>query len=238
MISPLRIALLAALALGAAPLAMAAPDPAPQSATETASVSEDSGTIVYRAGARTIRLPGSGHDSMPAVSPDGRLAVVVRDGIPKKGHEATIPTELWLYTVGADAPAPARRLLGERRSEVSEKTQTGFNNPTFSNDSATVYVLGHAWVTSDVVLAVNVATGKAHFVVDGNSVRVVRTGPYSGDLLVSRHKYHGADTGGSYDPVDLVTPAGKLILTIPGSADDENDTAVDSWLEAHHWTAS
>ena len=227
-----RIALLATLALTTASVVRAE---APAVAARTASVREDGGTIVYQSGERVVRLPGAGHDSMPALSPDGDRVVFVREGKARRGHEASPPTELWLHEmIGAGAE---RRLLAERRSEISERTQTGFNNPVFSADGDVVYVLGHAWVTSDVVLAVVVATGKARFVVDGNSIAVVRTGPYRGDLLVARHKYNGPEIGGSYDPVDLVTPAGKLVLTIPGSADDQ-DGAPAQWLKAHGWTAS
>ena len=224
----LPLGLLAISLIVLPPAVQAAPHSAP-----TASVREDHGVIVYRAGGRTRRLPGSGHDRMPALSPDGALVVFVREGVPAAGHEATIPTELWLRDIRSGAE---RRLLGETASEDPEKTQTGFNNPVFSNDGRTVYVLGHAWVTSDVVLAVDVKSGKARFVMGGNSVAVMRNGPYRGDLLVSRHKYHSGGQGGSYDPVDLVTPAGKTILTVPGSARDE-DGAVRRWLKRHGWRA-
>jgi hypothetical protein len=223
---PLSFAILTAALLALPPAVHAGPQAA-------AAVREDHGTIVYRHGGRTIRLAGSGRDRMPALSPDGSLVVFVRDGVPAAGHEATIPTELWLHDLKGGAE---RRLLGETESDDPEKTQTGFNNPVFSNDGRTVYVLGHAWVTSDVVLAVDVGSGRARFVIGGNSVAVIRNGPYRGDLLVSQHKYHSGAQGGSYDPVDLVTPSGEPILTIPGSARDQ-DGAVRRWLKTHGWRA-
>jgi hypothetical protein len=228
---PLILALLATALLTLPPAANAGSGARPHAGLSApASVKEDHGVIVYRQGGRKVRLAGEGRDRMPALSPDGGWVVFVREGIPAEGHEATIPTALWLHDLKGGGQ---HRLLGETEDEESEKTQTGFNNPVFSNDGATVYVLGHAWVTSDVVLAVDVASGRAHFVTDGNSVAVIRNGPYRGDLLVSRHKYRAS--GGAYDPTDLLTPSGKPVLTIPGSARDE--AAVGRWLKAHGWRA-
>ena len=71
--------------------------------------------------------------------------------------------------------------------------------------------------------------------IDGNSVSVIRNGPYRGYLLVSRHKYRD---DGAYDPTDLVRPDGKVVTTLPDCDDDEDGSCARSWLDAHGWGAS
>jgi hypothetical protein len=95
------------------------------------------------------------------------------------------------------------------------------NHPNFSLDGHFIYVLADAWATSAAVHQVNVDTGIERFVIDGNSDAVVRTGPYRGYLLVSRHKYHPAPALGSYDPVDVVRPDGHVEFTVPGTENDD-----------------
>ena len=68
---------------------------------------------------------------------------------------------------------------------------------------------------------------------------MIRTGPYRGMLLVQRHKYHPAPRSfGAYDPVDVVRPDGKAMLTVPGSDKDEGEPSVANWLKAHGWSAN
>ncbi|WP_156681113.1 hypothetical protein [Sphingomonas profundi] len=90
------------------------------------------------------------------------------------------------------------------------------------------------WVTSDVIVQIRLNDGQRREVGPGNSLAVIRNGPYRGYLLLSRHKY--LPGGGSYDPTFVVRPDGRETLRVPGSEDDEE--AVADWLEQNGWWAS
>ena len=79
----------------------------------------------------------------------------------------------------------------------------------------------------------NAVVGK--FIIDGNSLAVIRNGPYRGMLLVSRHMYRPAPEFGAYEPTFVIRPDGKQVLKVPGSDDD--DAAVERWLRKHGWEA-
>ena len=105
-----------------------------------------------------------------------------------------------------------------------------------SLDGGYSYRLVDRYATSAEVVQVRRADGKTRDVIDGNSVSVIRDGPYRGYLLVSRHKYRGE--AGAYDPTDLVRPDGKVSTTLPDCDDDEDASCARPWLDAHGWRAS
>lgn len=160
-----------------------------------------------------------------------RSAVILSDdGSPSHGDRDR--RSLWV-----SAPRPDRlcygKLLSSRTSNDPKQNLGGMDHPAFSPDGGFIYVLTDAWATSAAVHEVNIATGAERFVIDANSLSVVRTGPYRGMLLVSRHKYTQAPDSHAYDPVDLVRPDGSVVLTVPGSGADEGETSVPRWLKAH-----
>ena len=119
-------------------------------------------------------------------------------------------------------------VAGASRAEAI-KAQTSSLDGGFRYEEVT------RWATSDDIIQVRVSNGRRREVIDGNSLAVIRDGPWRGYLLVQRHVYH--PQGGSYDPVDVVRPDGKVMLEVPGSSDDENSSAVALWLVDHHWKA-
>ena len=181
---------LAALLLAAAP-----------GAAQT--VSADHGNVVLsRPGAAPVRLTTSGRDRDPALSPDGRSVAFVRGGDGARPDAS----ELWIVAVGGGGE---RRLLPERPSDEPRENLTGFDNPQFSPDGRTIYVLTAAWVTSGAVHAVEPGTGRVRYVCPGNSLEVVPRGEYAGHLVVSQHRYFVSD--GSYDWYWLLTPDGREV---------------------------
>ena len=194
------------------------------------------GRPVLKAGAASAALllcaaaPAATHES--TVSPDGKLRAVVEC---KPSEPATPPDEGAACTLWVEpAKGGAKRVI----VKPEPGSLKGMATPTFSLDGGFVYVSTPAWVTSGAIHQVEVASGRHRFVVDGNSLRVIRTGAYRGMLLVGRHKYRSGPEGGSYDPVDLVRPDGKVVLTVPGSETDEGAKSVDRWLKEHGWAAS
>jgi hypothetical protein len=112
-----------------------------------------------------------------------------------------------------------------------------FHSQETSPDGRYLYQMVCRWVTSDFIVRVDLQTGERRAVGAGNSLGIVRDGPYAGDLLVERHKYREGSEGGSYDPTYVVTPEGEELLMVPGSDGEAGDAAVQPWLEKNGWHA-
>jgi hypothetical protein len=84
---------------------------------------------------------------------------------------------------------------------------------------------------------VSLATGQEHFVIDGGVDKLIRTGPWRGDLLVTRHMYYPAPRDGSYDPTYVVQPDARKSFMVPGTDKDDNVDHVAAWLKANGWEA-
>lgn len=179
------------------------------------------GLVVVEPGGRERALTTVQGDDNPALSPDGRTVVFVRHlpGDPAHPGE-TGPTELW--TIGLDGSAP-RRVLAERASERPEQQLQTFNHPVFSLDGRSVYFLSAAWVTSDAIHRLDLASGKLTYVAPGNSLSVVRAGRWAGHLVADQHRYHRG--GGSYDDFWLLKPDGRAVRDL-----GDDPSAVDAFL--------
>lgn len=158
-----------------------------------------------------------------------RGAVIVREGSAAPDGRAE-PRAVWVSDVRRDKLC-YRKLLSGRRSDNARRNLLGLDHPVFSLDGGLLYVLADAWATSAALHQVDVRTGAERFVIDANSVAVVRTGPHRGLLLVSRHKDTRGPAAPAHDPVDLIRPDGQVVLTIPGGA-EHPDRSVARWLRA------
>jgi Tol biopolymer transport system component len=158
----------------------------------------------------------------PALSPDGlHIAFIQAE---EKG------SALWTYDT---TPHKRRRLLRAHPTEDNKTNLRDLHSPVFSLRGDFIYVQSAAWVTSDALFRVDAKSGAHRYVGAGNSLVVVRDGPYAGDLIVSRHTYRPA--GGAYEQLVLLQPDGTEILRIPGSSTDTDDSG--PWLIRHHWQA-
>lgn len=206
----------------------------PASAGQAPRVSEVGGNIVWVGPdgvAETVL--SSGKDSEPVLSPDGQqIAFVREEGGPEVGAYGQPGNAVWLLDLRT---GKARRLLGWVNGHSMTSQVSRLTRPVFSLDGGFLYVECDTWVTSNAVHQISLKTGAHRYVIDGNGKLVIRNGPYRGYLLVQRHKYYGPPDYGSYNPVDLVRPDGKVILTVPDS--DDNDAAVAAWLAKRGWTA-
>jgi hypothetical protein len=199
------------------------------------SVEEQFGNVLYNQGNGIQRQITAAHtDGQPVLSPNGRTIAFIRiEGKSTTRGESDFMA-LWL----ADGPSGAtRRLVGSSANNDPNLNLQSLNHPTFSLDGHFIYVLADAWATSAAVHQVDTDTGAERFVIDGNTDVVIRTGPYRGCLLVSRHKYHPAPAYGSYDPVDVVRPDGHVAFAVPGTENDDDLDHVAIWLRQHGWQA-
>lgn len=132
-----------------------------------------------------------------------------------------------------------RRLLATRVDDDPKRTLEELAAPRFSLEGGYIYVTSvAAWATSGAVHQVSVATGAERFVVAGDLIAVIRTGPYRGFLLVQQHRYYDRPEGGSYNPVYVVRPDGHEMFVVPGSENDDGEYAVTPWLRAKGWVAN
>lgn len=158
----------------------------------------------------------------PVLSPDGLSIAFIQ--------ARSRGSELWLYDIGR---RKGRCLLRSHPTEDNRTNLRDLNNPAFSLRGETIYVQSAAWVTSDALFRVDVTSGAHHYIDAGNSLVVIRDGPYAGDLIVSQHTYRAG--GGAYEQLVLMRPDGKKVMRIPGTPDDTDDPG--PWLARHGWRA-
>ena len=194
----------------------------PIQSTSAGTVSSVQGNIVYANDANVVmQLTNNGKDTDPELSPDGKQIVFVRD---TPGIQADTPQgrldvdELWL--IGADG-SNAHRVLRGHADDEPRRSVAGIGSPSFSPDGRVVYFMSAGWVTSSGIHAIGVDGGALHFVTDGNSLEVIRSGKYRGYLIVNKHDYNDQ---GAYDAFWLVSPSGQKIQNI-----GENDVDVSSF---------
>ena len=182
-------------------------------------VSVQNGNICIGGPAGEIKkLTSSGHDSEPALSPDGKWIVFIRT-IPGKristGAGDAAATELW--QVRADGKEPTL-LVRPKDSDKMETVLAGFSKPQFSTNGRLVYFVSEAWATSGALHVVDTTNSKERFVCPALDFEVVPSGEYRDCLLVAQHRYFIG--GGSYDWFWLLLPDGKEVG--PVGEDTEN----------------
>lgn len=190
------------------------------------------GNIVVHDGGTARAITTGGGYSDPTISPDGQQVAFIHhdDDTGDQGHSS-----LWLAPVKGGA---ARKLFAGREAQSPERNLARIENPHWSLDGNYLYVEAAAWATSSAIHQIDVRSGRERYVIDGWSFGVVRGGRWRGYLLVGQHKYRGPPNYGSYNPVSLVRPDGRVQFRIPGSATDDGEHSVPRWLRAQRTTAS
>ncbi len=179
----------------------------------SATVTAEAGNIFLVSGdGKKIQLTNAGLDSEPVLAPDGTLIVFIRQTsltLIAAGSGKAAANELWLIEPSGKN---ARRIVKAKASEDMKQLLAGLSSPVFTPDSKKVYFLSAAWVTSNAVHSVDLATQRIGFIVAGNSLELAQSGKYSGDLIVQQHRYWLA--GGSYDWFWLFEPSGQEVGAI------------------------
>jgi dipeptidyl aminopeptidase/acylaminoacyl peptidase len=169
-----------------------------------------SGNVVYRPGTGAARaLTRTGLDTMAVLSPDGALVAFVRRTPGTLVPTTTGPdeaTELWAVRVDGTG---ARRLVRGRDDRDPRRALAALASPQFSPDGRRLYFTSTAWVTSDAVHVVDLATGRERFVAPANDLEVLRRGPDAGRLLVEQHHAAAAPHAESRDEYWLLDADGR-----------------------------
>jgi hypothetical protein len=165
----------------------------------------------------------------PSVSPDGRTVVYVRHRL-----KQNVESEQWveeneglqeIWISGVDGSDPQLLLKSGPCADISmpeghtSRELIGISYPQFSVDGGSILFFASVWATSAGIFSMSLDTREVSFVTDGNSLEIIRVGPYSGYFIVSKHRYWqfepGYDAGdpnakfGSYDHLWLVSPKGE-----------------------------
>lgn len=179
-----------------------------------------------------VARAATGHVAFIRATPDHLVPTALGDA------EAT---ELWIED--ADGSHPHRLVVGTAADSV-EHSLAAFSSPRFSLDGRRLYFLSHAWVTSDAVHVVDVASGRESFVAPGNALEVILRGPFAGCLLVAQHRYR-ENGGGSSDSAWIIDPHGRTIALADASSDAQIQLTIwrdgrvpDAALQASHTAAS
>lgn len=198
------------------------------------SVTATNGNIVCAdARGRARIITNSGKDDQAVLSPDGHTVAFVRTLKSAQADLDANASELW---IGDCVSGNTRRLLMPRVSDEPKERLGSVNNPVFSLNGGFVYVMARAWETADAIHQINIKTGKARFVIDSNSLAVVRNGPYRGYLLTQPHMYR-SNGEGSYDPTYVVRPDGKWKMLVPNTDKGAEIDFTAEWLRTHGWKA-
>ena len=169
-----------------------------------------------------------------AKSSDGRYSVSVVS-IAKGDENGSGSQALILYRVNNNVQ---RRLLTSKWDGDYSRNLVNLSNPMFSLGGRFVYFSStDASPNSGYVHQFDLKTNAIRAVCSGWGLRVMRTGPYRGYLLVQTHRYYEPPRMGSYNPVYLVRPSGKKIIVVPGSNNDDGELAIDPWLAKMKWRA-
>jgi|GEM_PF-7059725 len=165
-------------------------------------------------------------------------------------HEAASPTEAQPVAVGSTDTA-LFSLPPEKTSPVTDDSQWASTIPanseptgdgtcdrpvllsqTESLDGGYVYQRVCRWATSDDIIQARKSDGRRREVAPGNSVAVIRDGPWRGFLIIMQHRY---GQNGSTDGYSVIRPDGKAMLQIPPSNSGDD---MGEWLRKNGWTAS
>jgi hypothetical protein len=179
-------------------------------------------------------LPASAQAQDTSKSPDGLYTVsIVPNGAgDENGSDAEA---LVLYSTKSNLK---RRLLVSKWDGDYARNLANLSKPLFSLDGGYVYFnSSDASPNSSYVHQFDLKLNAVRSICPGWALRVMRTGPYRGYLLVQTHRYWDRPEGGSYNPVFLTHPSGKKIMMVPGSDNDEGELAVDPWLTKMNWRA-
>ena len=198
-----------------------------KSATDINKVAVKNGNIYFSAdGKNQEQLTNTGKDRSPVLSPDKKSIVFIRKSDRKvylvtgDGDYSTkehFADQLWTIDINdkkekmlvkdwnPDIDDPNRNLnVPDILTKVISTIYD--DSPQFSPDGNRIYFRTDAWSTSGAIHSVNMDGTNEHFVVAGNSLEVINSGRFKGDLIVQQHRYFAGC--GSYDWFWLFSPDG------------------------------
>lgn len=181
---------------------------------------------------RAITLPDNASViGDPAMSPDGRQVAYMRSAGLPANPDGPQPTEVVLTDLSTGG---ARVLV--HSGVGSEWYGRPVIGVTYAVDNRHLYAERAFPGTSSSIYEIDLATGAERLIGWGIDVSVLRDGPWRGDLLMGVHTCYRSHPGCDY-PIHLVTPAGKSVYVVPGTAGADRVTQLQGWLAKRGWQA-
>lgn len=143
--------------------------------------------------------------------------------IPPEQSKPLTDQDYWVQTIPASA-APAG-------VEDCDRPILSYQTPSL--DGGYTYQQVCRWATSDDIIQVRMSNGRRREVAPGNSVVVIRNGPWRGFLIISQHRY---GPNSSRDSYFVIRPDGKAMFQIPAGKGGEDGKR--AWLRKNGWAAS
>jgi hypothetical protein len=167
----------------------------------------------------------------PAISPDGSHIAYVRAVGQRPDWDDPQPSEVVVTN------------LADHRANVlinSGADTEWYLKPvvrvTFAEDSKHLFAERAHPGDSDSVRVIDLVTGREGFLSWGVDISVLRDGPWRGDLLMGVHTCYDNHFGCDY-PVHVVTPAGRSVYVVPGTAGADHASQLRAWLAKRGWRA-
>ncbi|EKD55712.1 MAG: hypothetical protein ACD_59C00062G0001, partial [uncultured bacterium] len=107
----------------------------------------------------------------------------------------------------------SRTLAGE-----ASKVNVGIMGPQFSLNGSKIFFMCAYAATSNAVKSIDLKSRVVKFLTDGNSLRLIYSGNYSGHFISARHKYDGQD--GARDVYCSMSPDGEEVREVSAEFED------------------
>ncbi|MBW8880605.1 MAG: hypothetical protein JF615_04030 [Asticcacaulis sp.] len=167
----------------------------------------------------------------PILAPDGYTVAFTRVLSEDSPDTGPGDTELW---IGDCRTYRSHRLLAVR-NPGDEKTQVLLPRAdNFSSDGRYLFFSAYLAATEWGIHRYDLRSGTHTFIAGGEGVRIIRNGPYAGNILTRQHTCK--PEGGCNYPLYILDMKGRKLLSVPASA-DWDDKAEAAWLKKKGWTA-
>jgi hypothetical protein len=166
------------------------------------------------------QLTFTNKDSNPYFSKDSRKVVYLRDIEPhiSSPEGDIIFNEIWLLNLNDLSEKKifkAGYLKNLNVSNINSKNYpfdsiNDIGKVLLSSDGNNIYFISRAWVTSAAIFAINTKNSQVKLISAGNSLDIIKNGPFKDYLIVSKRKYH-KNSPGSYDYYYIIDNQGNEI---------------------------
>jgi Tol biopolymer transport system component len=164
-----------------------------------------------------------GGNSQPSISPDGTLiAYLHKINIKVQSKDAmSCNNEILVRSINGSIHAIIKSFTHRLKlAGIGAIRLSCFSAPQVGPNDKHLYFIAAAYATSGAVFSYTIKNKTLRFISSGNTLQVVTSGRYSGDLIINQHRYFAS--GGSFNAYYLYSPHGKLLMMVGKSKGEFN----------------